>query len=125
MIDWQRLPEQVNGDGEFRLAGRHWTARLRIDAGDDSRLLRFEEGRLAAVESAAHDTPCDLFVSAPAKDWEELLAPAPRPFYHDLFGAQLHHDVRLPREPLDYAAYYPALRRLIQLMSSLREAGAA
>ena len=54
------------------------------------------------------------------KFWRELLAPVPRPYYQDLFGAQLAHGVRLPADPLAYAAYYPALRRLMQLLSAAR-----
>ncbi|MEM7412031.1 MAG: hypothetical protein AAF430_17520 [Myxococcota bacterium] len=120
MLDWQQLPERVNRDPEFQVASRHWTARLRLDTGDASRLLRFEEGRLVDIDTAGAESACDLFVSAPESDWEGLLAREPRPFYQDLFGAQIHHDVRLPEDPLAYAAYYPALRRLVQLMSALR-----
>lgn len=120
MLDWQALPDRVNADPEFRLAARSWSARLRLDVGDDSRRLRFEDGVLAEVEPCAADAPCELFVGASAADWEELLAPTPRPFYQDLFGAGLQHGVRLPEDPLEYAAYYPALRRLVQLLSAAR-----
>ena len=84
-------------------------------------MLRFEDGRLTEVAACDADQACDLFVGATEEVWRELLAPVPRPFYQDLFGAQLHHGVRLSPEPLDYAAYYPALRRLVQLLSAFRE----
>ena len=67
------------------------------------------------------DADCDLFVGASEHEWRELLAPVPRPYFQDLFGARLMHGVRLPEDPLAYAAYYPALRRLVQLLSALRE----
>jgi hypothetical protein len=53
-----------------------------------------------------------------------LLAPVPRPFYQDLFGAQLHHDIELNANPLDFAPYYPALRRLLEILREARSAGA-
>jgi hypothetical protein len=120
MIAWDELRDRVNADAEFRVAARFWEATLRLDVGDASHRLRFENGSLAAVEPCRGDAPCDLFVAASEDDWRELLAPVPRPYYQDLFGAQLLHGVRLPEEPLAYAAYYPALRRLMQLLSASR-----
>ena len=120
MIDWNGLKDRVNGDPEFQLAARLWTATLRLDIGDTSRALRFDDGVLADVDDSAPEAECDLFIRAPESDWRELLAPQPRPFYQDLFGAQLQHGVELPQDHIAYAAYYPALRRLMQLMSSAR-----
>jgi hypothetical protein len=123
MIVWQDLQGRVNGDPEFRLAARFWNATLRLDVGATSHRVRFEEGALTEVASCAGDAPCDLFIGASEDDWRELLAPVPRPFYQDLFGAALQHGVRLPEDPLAYAAYYAALRRLMQLLSASREEG--
>lgn len=121
MIAWNELRDRVNRDPEFRIAARAWDATLRLDMGEASHCLRFEDGCLTQVERCAADAPCDLFVAAPEDEWRELLAPVPRPYYQDLFGAQWSHDVRLPEDPLTYAAYYPALRRLMQLLSASRE----
>jgi hypothetical protein len=121
MIAWSELRDRVNGDPEFRLAARFWSATLRLDLGDASHRLRFEEGTLSEVGPCPADAPCDLFVGASEAAWRELLAPVPGPFYQDLFGAQLQHGIRLPEDPLAYAAYYPALRRLLQLLSASRE----
>jgi len=121
MIAWKELPQRVNGDREFRYAARHWDATLRLDMGDASHRLRFEDGSLVDVAPCESDAPCDLFVGAAEDQWQELLAPVPRPYYQDLFGAAWAHGVRLPEEPLAYAAYYPALRRLVQLLSASRE----
>lgn len=121
MIAWNDLRERVNADSEFQLAARFWNATLRLDFDAWSQSLRFEEGRLVLAEPCTADADCDLFIGAPDDDWRELLAPVPRPFYQDLFGAQLQHGVRLSPDPLDYAAYYPALRRLVQLLSASRE----
>ena len=116
MIDWNRLPERANADGEFRYAARAWSATLRLDVGDDSRALRIEDGVVTGVEAVSPDADADAFVRAPAATWSELLAETPRPFYQDLTGAALHHGVELPEDPLAYAAYYPALRRIVQLL---------
>jgi len=122
MIAWNELRDRVNRDAEFGLAARSWNATLRLDVGSASHSLRFDDGSLAAVEACDGEAACDLFVTASEEDWRELLAPVPRPYYQDLFGSQLHHNVRLPEDPLAYAAYYPALRRLMQLLSASREA---
>jgi hypothetical protein len=118
MIPWSELPHRLNGDAEFRYAARLWEATLRLDMGDVSHRLRFERGVLVEVTACEADAPCDLFVGASEGAWRELLAPVPRPYFQDLFGAQLSHGVRLPEDPLAYAAYYPALRRLVQLLSA-------
>ena len=121
LLAWDQLAERVNADGEFGVAGRHWTATLRLDVGEDHRRLRFEDGALQEVAACEADSPCDVFVSAPEEEWEALLAPIPRPFYQDLFGAATQHGFRLNDDPLDYAAYYPALRRLVQIFRDTRE----
>jgi hypothetical protein len=120
LIEWTRLADRVNADGEFALAARFWDATLRLDVGPESRRLRFEAGTLREVASCERDAECDLHVSAPAEEWERLLEPVPRPFYQDLFGAQLHHDIALNANPVDFAAYYPALRRLLEILRETR-----
>ena len=120
MIDWQRLPERLNADPEFRLAGREWTATLRLEIGESAHALHIDAGVVRSVEETAPGAEADVFVRAPESDWQELLAETPRPFYQDLTGAAVHHGVRLPRDTVSYAAYYPALRRLIQVMRDVR-----
>jgi hypothetical protein len=120
MIAWQDLAQRANADPEFRYAARHWNATLRLDLGERSQRLRIADGKLVDVSPCAAGAPCDLFVSAPESDWRELLADVPKPFYQDLYGAQSHHQVRLPEDQTAYAAYYPALRRLLRAMSECR-----
>lgn len=123
MIDWSALPERTNADPEFRLAARHWTATLRLDVGDEAHALAIEDGEVREIRAGDPREEVDLFVSASAAEWEELLAPVPRPFYQDLTAASIHHGVRLPQDQEAYAAYYPALRRLIQLMRDAKAEG--
>ena len=63
----------------------------------------------------------DIFIGAPEATWDEMLAPVPRPFHQDLLGAAIHHGVALPADQTIYAAYYPALRRLMQLLGAARQ----
>jgi hypothetical protein len=121
LIAWDELAGRVDEDGEFRLASRFWDATLRLDLGPESRRLCFEEGRLREIGSCDPDAACDLHISAPLEDWERLLAPVPRPFYQDLLGAQLHHGFQMNADLLDIAAYYPALRRLVEILREARE----
>lgn len=123
MLDWPTLPARMNDDPEFRLAARHWTATLRLDVGERSHALRIEDGVVAGIAEAHAGDAADVFVGASEAEWQELLAPLPRPFYQDLSGAAIHHGVRLPHDMTAYAAYYPALRRLVQLMRDARAEG--
>ena len=120
MVDWTTLAERLESDGEFGVAARHWSATLRLDIGDDSHAIHLGEGHVTGVEPCASGSQCDVFVSAPVDVWDRMLQAAPRPFYHDLFMAQLHHGVMLNPEVLDYAAYYPALRRLLEVLREAR-----
>ena len=121
LIAWEDLARRVNQDGEFRLASRFWDATLRLDLGPESQRLCFREGQLQEIRGCEVDADCDMHISAPVEDWERLLEPIPRPFYQDLFAAQLHHGFQMNAEPVDYAAYYPALRRLVEILRETRE----
>ena len=59
-------------------------------------------------------------ISADAAEWEKLLAPTPQPFYQDVFGAALHHPVSLGGDFETLYAYYPAIRRVIELLREAR-----
>ena len=120
MIDWDKLPGRLDADGEFRVAARHWTAVVRLDVGDESRALRIDDGRPRSCEATTRDAPADVFVSAPMDVWSRMLEPVPRPFYQDLFPASLHHGVQMNPDFLDFAAYYPALRRMLEVLREAR-----
>lgn len=121
-IPWQELAARANEDGEFRIAARLWTAQLRLDAGEDRVRLRIENGALRTVEPCAPEATCDARIAAPPEEWARLLEACPRPFYQDLFGALTHHGFRIDGDLEGFFAYYPAVRRLVEL---LREARAA
>jgi hypothetical protein len=120
LISWGELARRVNEDGEFRLASRFWDASLRLDVGAESHVLCFHGGELCEVSPCAPHAACDVHISAPSEEWEKLLEPSPRPFYQDLLAAQIHHGFTLSEDPLAFAAYYPALRRLVEILRETR-----
>ncbi len=116
MIPWNNLKSNLEQDPEFRYTIRHWTASLRLSVGDAHHAIRFEDGAVAALEPCEADTPSDVFLAGPEEEWRELLREVPRPFYQDPFFASVHHGIEMNHDQLEYAAYYPALRRLVQVM---------
>jgi hypothetical protein len=120
VIEWDNLAGRLDGDSEFRVAARHWTASVRLDVGAESHELRIEDGRVRSVIPTSKDSSCDVFVSAPVEVWDRMLQPTPAPFYQDLFAASLHHGVQMNPDFLDFAAYYPALRRMLEVLREAR-----
>ncbi len=116
-FDCSSIMAAANADPEFRIAARFWTARLRLDVGDARHILRIADGRVSDFSPAAEPNGAlDMTVSAPAADWDELLAPIPKPFYQDLFAAAATGRFLLVPTDVTTFAYYPALRRLIEIM---------
>lgn len=124
LVGWETLASRLDDDGEFRVAARLWTATVRLEVGDDVRAVRIEDGRVVSVQRSGTDAPCDVFVSAPTPVWQSMLAATPGPFFQDLFAASLHHGLAMNADILDYAAYYPALRRMLEVMREARKPGA-
>lgn len=120
MIDWGEVARCLDADGEFKVAARAWSATIRLDIGEESHAIRVHDGRLESVTACDPGSASDVFITAPRATWEAMLAQTPRPFYQDLFAAQLHHGVVMNADFLDYAAYYPALRRLMEILRAVR-----
>jgi hypothetical protein len=120
LLDWPTLVARANDDGEFRLHARFWNARLRIGIGDQDTRLDVRDGALADAEHWFGGIAADLLVTATEPAWEALLARVPKPFYQDLHAATVHHGFRVSGDTRHYCAYYPALRRLIELMREVR-----
>ena len=89
MIDWSEVADRLDGDGEFRVAARLWTATVRLDVGDESGALRIVDGRVRSFDVTTNSSPCDVFVSAPADVWDRMLQPTPAPFYQHSFAARI------------------------------------
>jgi len=120
LIDWPRLAALANADGEFRLQARFWNASIRVDSGDESMRIAIGDGRVATIEPWGGRIASDLSIAATPEAWSEMLAPLPRPFYHDLAAAAVHHDVSFSGDVRHRCAYYPAVRRLVELMREVK-----
>ena len=121
MIPWHDLKSTLEQDPEFRHTIRHWTANVRLSVGDRHHAIRFQDGALAALEPCDADSPCDVFLAGPEDEWRELLRNEPRPFYQDPFFASVHQGIEINRDQLVYAAYYPALRRLVEVLREIAD----
>jgi hypothetical protein len=109
-------PAAANDDGEFAIAARMWDADVMLVSGTDAVRLTVRGGLVTAVASAPADTAAPIRVVGPPDGWEKMLSPMPPPFYHDLFGAAAHHGFRIEGAIEDVYPYYPALRRLIEIL---------
>jgi hypothetical protein len=114
-IPWSRVMERANADGEFRIAARFWQAALRFDIGPESVRLTVEDGVIRAIAPGPSGADCEVGVSGTLPSWERLLAAVP--LWQDLLGAVLRGDFVLKAEdPEAFYAYYPAVRRLVDLV---------
>lgn len=118
-----QLWELANHDAEFTLAARHWTMTLRLDMGAETYLLHIRDGQLTEIarwrQARKLWTSWQVAIAAPAEAWQQFLAPVPKPFYQDLWGAVIHHGFTLEGDLESLYPYYPALRRLFDLMRTL------
>ncbi len=119
-IPWPVVIEQANRDGEFRVAARFWNTTLRLDVGEGSIQLAIAGGVVRAVTPCERTSRCDTSVTGPAEEWARLLERVPPPLHQDLFGSITLGRFQLAGDLETFYAYYPALRRLVDLV---REAG--
>ncbi|MBL7176726.1 MAG: hypothetical protein ISS66_12955 [Desulfobacteraceae bacterium] len=116
-IDIDNFYASVNNDPEFLIAARFWDILLTIDMGENNIILKIQDGKIADVNRRpARDDPWAFKISAPAQDWEKFLKPVPEPFYHDIFAASIHHGFVCEGDLESMYAYYPAIRRMFEIM---------
>ncbi len=115
LFDTNAVTSAANSDGEFKLAARLWNADIRLDVGSDAYLLRMREGRISEF-AKADVSKWDAKISAPERDWKELLQPMPKPFYQDLMAAMTRQGFKLEGDLLGFNPYYRAMCRLFELM---------
>jgi hypothetical protein len=109
-------PALANDDAEFALAARMWDGDVLFASGDDALRMTVHGGRVTEIVQSAPTAVASIRIIASPDAWEKLLRPVPPPFYQDLFGAAARHGVLLLGDPTDIFPYYPALRRLIELL---------
>jgi hypothetical protein len=115
------LPDAANDDGEFAIAARMWDADVIFASGGNAVRVSIAGGQVTDVASASNADVAQIRISAPADGWAKMLEPLPLPFYQDLFGASIHHGFTIEGKIEDVYPYYPALKRLIELLRA--EAG--
>lgn len=123
LFDPLTAAQRANADGEFCLAARLWDATVELVVGDHAYLMRLDRGRItefAPLQATHWALSCDLRISAPLHDWQELLKPIPRPFYQDLMAAMVRHQFRVEGDVLSFYPYYRAINRLFELMREAR-----
>ena len=110
------LPAAANEDGEFAIAARMWDSDVLLVSGTDAVRLAVRAGRITHVAAAAADAAAPIRVAGPPEGWEKLLRAVPPPFYQDIFGAAAHHGFTIEGAIEDVYPYYPARRRLIEIL---------
>jgi len=123
LIDLDRFRESVNHDPEFLMNARFWSILFKVEAGEIAFILSLDDGKIAEInENPSSEDPWALKISAPLKDWKEFLKPVPRPFYHDVFAAWVHHEFACKGDFESFYAYYPAVRRMFEIMRRVASA---
>ena len=122
MFDWDGVKTKANSDGEFGLHARMWDSTVRISIGDEKTRIDIEGGTIREIQNWYGGGPTDLSISASQRDWDELLQAVPKPFYQDLYPASIHHGFEITGDRDNYCAYYPAVRRLIEILREVRNA---
>jgi len=120
-LDLPSLQSELARDPEFLLHSRYFTAQIRVVIGDlQSFTITVREGELIGLDPVV--TPFDSYdvqLAGSEEQWAPLLALVPPPFYQDFLPAMLYHGFRLEGRMETIIAYYPALRRLGELLRSV------
>jgi len=121
LADPARLQASANADPEFRLAARYWSATLSLESSSSALRVEIANGQVASCRESTAGEPATITVVASDQGWQQFLAPAPRPFYHDLLGGCVqHHGFTVTGDMLALSAYYQAAQRLFAVMRALR-----
>ncbi len=117
VLDTEGLRAALNADPEFRLAARLWTTRLVLRMGERRYLLEIRDGEVReVVDEVTIFDPWEIELAGPEEGWEKLLQLIPPPFYQDVFPAILHHGFTMGGDLESLFAYYPAVRRMLDVV---------
>lgn len=111
------LPARLNADPEFVLAARAWDGSLSLVRADECIALVLADGRVSEGR-AVGDEPGrgELEITGPREGWEAMLAPEPPAFHHDVLAAVSREGFAFRGDVETLYAYYPAIRRLVEVM---------
>lgn len=108
------LPDRAAGDGELRLAVRHWTGGIRLAIGDVLTGFSVTEGVIGP--GVPDPGPDVISLTGSAEGWAPLLEAVPARLANDvmlLVGAGV---LDLDADPTRYWQYLPALERTVELL---------
>jgi hypothetical protein len=109
--------QRLNDDPEFRLCARHWNGSVHLHVGEKLWVLRIAAGQVTELGSGEGPlAPRDIEVSAPEEAWRTFLQAVPPPFYQDLVAASIHHEFAIGGDMETLFAYYPAIRRMFDVL---------
>lgn len=111
----QALARACAGDGEFKLAARHWTGGILFERQSGNLSLRLESGNVFAADVHSGEDGV-IALSAAEAAWEKLLARTPPRFFNDIANLIGSGQMALHGDRVRYAQYYPAIMRAIELM---------
>lgn len=111
----ERLVRRATVDGEFGLYARYWSGSIAIDIGDKRLAFLLDDGQIDVAHPGAASGPGHIGLAAPRDVWEKILAPVPQPFFNDIMPARAA-GVVLTGEDETIWQYYPAVRRLVDLV---------
>ncbi|HUA36375.1 MAG TPA: SCP2 sterol-binding domain-containing protein [Candidatus Binataceae bacterium] len=114
----------ANSDGEFRLAARLWNGSVRFNLGNNSLLMRIDEGHIESIDQleGSKIASADVTISAPDSDWAEMLKRVPKPFFQDLMAAVSRESFKIDGDLVGFYPYYRATCRLIEIMRNINAA---
>jgi pimeloyl-ACP methyl ester carboxylesterase len=109
------LAARCAGDGEFKLAARHWTGGLKLESprGAIGLVLRTGEAAAGAPDAGGAGV---IALTADDAVWAELLAAKPPRLVNDIFLLIGAGRMTSASDPVTYAQYYPAVMRAIELL---------
>ncbi|MGH2631780.1 MAG: hypothetical protein ACRDG3_00090 [Tepidiformaceae bacterium] len=108
-----RVVARCYEDGEFRIAARFWDGGVSLALPGAPVALALVGGEPSL--GAENGGPASLEFTAPDDVWAKLLSPVPPPMFNDLSPAATA-GLRFTGDFETYWQYYPALRRLIDLV---------
>lgn len=119
-LDPVELRKALNDDPEFSLQARYWNTTVRIVADGRAWLVHVIDGVVADIDTGA--TPFDAWdfqLSGTSEHWAQMLAPVPAAFYQDYYAAMLYHGFGIEGDMQQIMAYYPAIRRSLDVFRAL------
>lgn len=119
-LDKQAFAEKAKADFEFTRETRYLSGKVKLEFGDDTWVLDFDNGRLVSVGDGTgiSDSACRIVVGGRADQWEKLLALKPVPFYQCIQSAAVKHQMKIS-DTNETFAYLPALNRMTTLLRQL------